>query len=235
MLSTSRIVKRNFKSTQTGIYKYSRALYSSNKHNTNFDYHLDWLINKIFTRNFTLVRAVLALNVGLFLYSNLRPTKAGRHQVKHSTSFSEDNLRKKDYVNLLFSVVGSRRLDDVALETAVLLTIGQKLERIHGTPFVFKMFVFSTYLAIMSSLFWVNSKYAKNSRYLIIDDVNTEMDKPYMEKFMSAHAFSASLVYFYAFRFNKLAVLPIAALDLWYWGPYYSSGLLTGVAAGLIF
>jgi len=45
------------------------------------------------------------------------------------------------------------------------------------------------------------------------------------------------LLYFYLFKRPslRLAILPVLAADVYVWGPYYSSGAISGLAAGMIF
>lgn len=215
------------------VYKTISTHYSTKKHNTNFDYHLDWLIGKYFSLNLGLVKTFALVNAGLFLYCWLRPTEAGRYEVQDKTSFSKHNLINRDYTNLVCSLVGSRRLDDFLFDTAVLLTIGSKLEKSHGTPFIFKISIFALYIGALSSFFWIK-KCGENERYKL-SEPNDKKDKSFNDfKYMSGHNLSAAFLYFYLFKHFRYIVPVAAALDLYIWGPYYSSGLMTGLAFGLI-
>lgn len=218
---------------RNSVYKTVSTHYSTKKHNTNFDYHLDWLIKKYFSVNFGLVKSFALINAGLFFYCWLRPTEAGRYEAQDRTSFSKQNLINRDYLNLFCSLVGSRRIDDFLFDTAVLFTIGSKLEKIHGIPFIFKISLFSFYIGGLSSIFWIK-KCGENERYKL-EDPNQRKEKLYNDyKYMSGHNLTAALLYFYLFKYYR-ALVPVAALvDLSVWGPYYSSGLMTGLAFGII-
>jgi hypothetical protein len=182
------------------------------------------------------------LNVGLFLYANGTINFFKRDYVKfqklEGLAYSLKNLRNKDYTNLLFSQLGSYKIEDLILETGVLMTIGKKLENLHGSPFIFKMFVFSYYIGILSSIFWVKSNYAKRNRYYLEEPVGRDLGNPQTVgyKFMSQHTICMSFVYFYLLKTVKLRMFTplVLAGDMIIWGPYYGSGALTGLAAGMI-
>lgn len=214
----------------------SSFMYSTKKHNTNFDYNLDWLFNKLFTDHFTIVKSLLVLNAGIFLFSWLRPSEVGRYEAKSKVSFSTINMKNRDYSNLFCSMMGSRRVEDFVFDSTVLLTIGRYLEKTHGTPFIFKVFIFSFYLGFLNSVFWVNSKYARRERYVLNDPYQRE--KKYKElqevKFSSMHGFTMSLVYFYLFKRMRIMVLPALVADYVVWGPYYLTGVMNGLAWGII-
>jgi hypothetical protein len=62
------------------------------------------------------------------------------------------------------------------------------------------------------------------------------MDRPdaHQYRFQSGHGIASSLLYFYLIK-NRMAiyVLPVLAIDMMIWGPYYSSGFLSGFAFAL--
>jgi len=231
-------MKNNFKNffTNSQFYTKSKFRYSSKKHNTNFDYHLDWFINSLFTKNLTMTNILLAMNAGIFAYSWLNPTEEGRYVAQSNVSYSHNNLINRDYINLFASILGSRKPEDFIFDSAVLVGLGKFMERTYGSPFIFKVFIFSFYLGIMNSIFWVNSTYAKNSRYILNDPKKRleQQAESQTMKFSSMHGFTMSLVYFYLFKNMKIALLPVFIADYLVWGPYYSTGLLNGVAWGLI-
>jgi hypothetical protein len=227
-----------FKSLQKSnlLIKNQVKNYSSKKHNTNFDYHIDWFFNSLLLNKLSLTKAFLLINTGLFAYCWLKPTEEGRYRAQNGVSFSADNLRAKDTINMLGSLLGSRRIDDFLFDSAVLLTIGSKLEKMYGTPLIFKMSLFSLYLGILSTSFWINSEFSKNERYLLKDpkerDIKANDYKQY--KYMSQHSISMCLLYFYLFKFNRMLVLPVIAIDMYYWGLIYGNAALTGLAFGII-
>ncbi|MFO0515284.1 MAG: hypothetical protein ACK5YA_00360 [bacterium] len=214
---------------------FNHKSYSTKKHNTNFDYHIDWLYNKLFTNNLTIVKSLIGINAAIFLYSWLRPTEEGRYIAQSGVSFSPFDLRKREYTNLFLSLLGSRKVEDFAFDTAVLVTLGRQLEKIHGTPFMLKMFVFYFYIGILSSSFWAASTHSQRERYILkspsgknVLGLQNEM------KFSSMHGFTMSIVYFYLFKRMKLLILPVLVADYIIWGPYYMSGILNGLAWGMI-
>jgi len=208
--------------------------YTSKKHHTLFDTNIDWLINKLFTKNLTLSRFLFLLNTGLFLYCNARPTEKGRLIASQNVSYSEDNLKRHDYINLFATQMGDRRPEDFVFNSAVLLTLGSYLEKRHGTPFMFKMLVLSFYFGMLSSMFWVGSEHAKRDRYRLIDSNLEKRNDFYEMKYMSAHAMSMNLIYFFLFKRMKVAILPVFALDMCLYGPYFSNGFVTGVGLGAL-
>lgn len=209
--------------------------YSSKKHNTNWDYHVDWLINNILTNKLSLTKLLLGVNTAIFLYSWLKPSKQKRFEAQSGISFSPINASNRDYFSLFASLLGSRRIDDFVLDTAILATIGTTLEKTHGTPFIFKVFMVSFYMGMLSSMFWVDSDHAIRKRYILRDPLARDVQGEYdIVKFCSIHGFSMSLVYFFLYKRMKLLMLPVAAVDYCVWGPYYSNGLMNGLAWGMI-
>lgn len=223
-LRTTKFIKNQFKS------------YSTKKHNTNFDYHLDWIINSFLLNKMTLSRFFFLINTFLFGYCWLAPNQKTRYEHQNNVSFSEENLRAKDFLNLLMSQLGSRRADDYVIDSVVLLTIGHKLENMYGSPLIFKISIFSLYLGILSSSFWVKSEFSVNSRYALYDPLKRdESHKRYnIIKYMSQHSISMTLLYFYVFKVNKALILPLFLLDMYIWGPVYSNCVLTGLGFGVV-
>lgn len=219
------------------FFKCLSANISSRRYQTRFDSHIDWLKGLLLSKHITLATIFAGLNVSLFLYVNLRYNKEKRWLALSGVSYSNQSMKNREYIPLFASLLGSYRLDDLVFETAVLLTLGNKLERLHGSPFMFKLWFFSFAIGILSSLWWVRSNYAKRNRYFREEPLGREYGnkKAIDYRFMSTHGFVMSIVYFYLIKSaNKKLVLPILALDLAIWGPYYLSGLLTGTAFGLI-
>ena len=210
--------------------------YSSKKHNTNFDYNLDWIINSYLTNNRTLTNIFLVLNTGFFAYCWLRPSESGRFQAQDNLSVSAHNINRKDYINVFASAFVDRKVDDFIFHTALLFTIGKKLEKMHGTPFIFKLSLFSFYIGILTHCFWINYKPSRNERYLLKDPRDKEhpeyADNKY--KYGSNHSISMAMAYFFLYRYYKLLILPVFVADMYYWGPMESSAFLTGIAAGII-
>jgi len=209
---------------------------ASRRFNTLFDINFDNLSKMILPYGIKITSFLALLNVGLFLYANIKSKRRNREKLE-GVSYSVQNLRNKDYIPLFVSLLGSYRLDDLVLETGILLTIGRTLESNHGSPFIFKMFMFSFYIGLLSSMFWVQSNYAKRDRYFV--KVPHERDQGLKEslqyRFMSQHNFSMSLVYYALFKTQfKLLIPMIFIADFYVWGPYYLSGPLTGLAAGMI-
>jgi hypothetical protein len=233
----------NFLALQNQLKK--KILINTNKHfvstsrfHTNFDNNLNWLKTLILGNKISIAKFFAIVNFAFFLYTNFRYKKEKRVQAIQGVSYSLQNLKNKDYIPLFASLLGSYRLDDLVLETGILLTIGQKLERLHGSPFVFKMFLFSFYIGFLSSLFFVKTDFYKNSRYRVEDPLKRNYGAPenVEYRYMSAHGFSMSLLYFYLFKTKGMImwIPPLLIADLFIWGPYYSSGALTGLAAGMI-
>ncbi len=221
------------------FFNISKRLISSKRHHTNFDIKLNHFTRYYNFKNLSLSRIFALINTGLFLYVNFRLTKGGQWLGLEGVSYSVDNHEKRDYIPLLASLLGSKRVDDLVLETGILATVGHSLETLYGKPFFVKLFIFSFYMGLMSSMYWVDSNLAKNQRYAsgnpfhrMTNDANKQEFR-----FMSAHGLSMSMLYFYLFKKPslRLAIFPILALDLYVWGPYYSSGAISGIAAGMIF
>jgi hypothetical protein len=219
------------------FYKFTHRFVSSNRHHTRFDIHLDWLTSFASHKSISLARIFAMLNLGLFLYVNFRPTAEGRFQALHNLSHSLSNQQFKEYVSLFTSQMGARRLDDMLIEIGLLWTLGHYLEKLHGRPFMVKMFLFSFYIGFISSLFWVRRDITKRERYAAeyngLRYIKKNADNDY--KYMSQHGLVMSLVYFYMFKNSmRSLMIPLVLFDLYLWGPYYSTGILTGVAAGMI-
>jgi hypothetical protein len=221
---------------EKNFYKFQRFFVSSNRHHTRFDLQINWLTKYANKPGISLARGFALINLALFLYVNFRLYSEGRFNAKHRVSYSIINLQNKEYIPLFASLLGSYRVEDLALETGLLWTIGHRLEKLHGRPFVFKLFIFTLYFGMMSSLFWIRRDSAKRERY---NSKPTEMryvsnDSDY--KFMSQHNFAMSILYFYLFKnpAMRMWIVPILGADLLVWGPYYSAGAMTGLAAGMI-
>lgn len=218
----------------------SKRLISSKRHHTNFDIKLNHLTSVFGSKGLSFSRLFALINAGLFLYVNFRLTKGGQWLGLEGVSYSVDNHEKRDYTPLLASLLGSRRVDDLVLETGILATVGHSLETLYGRPFFVKLFIFTYYIGLMSSLYWVDSNAAKRERYRYLEGnpfhrmTNDSNKQEY--RFMSAHGLAMSMLYFYMFKKPalRLAILPVLAADLYIWGPYYSSGAISGLAAGMI-
>jgi hypothetical protein len=230
--------KGNYYHLNNNFYKMTRRFVSSNRNHTRFDLQLDWLTSFASHKSISIARLFAMLNLGLFLYVNFRPSSEGRFLALHNLSHSLQNQQFKEYVSIFTSQMGARRLDDMLIETGVLWTLGHYLEKLHGRPFMVKMFLFSFYIGFLSSLFWVRRDVTKRERYAAeysngMRYVRKNPDNEY--KYMSQHGLAMSLVYFYMFKngFRSL-MIPMMLIDLYVWGPYYSTGILTGVAAGMI-
>lgn len=224
---------------QINFYNIPKRSISSNRFHTNFDIRMNRATDIFKSKHFSFSRAFALLNAGLFLYVNFRLTNQGTWLGLEGVSFSLDNHQRRDYIPLLASLLGSRRPDDLIFETGVLATIGHSIETFYGRPFFLKMFLFTYYLGIMSSMYFIDNPITKMDRYRVSDPFNRRsFDNEKQEyRFMSSHGFAMSLVYFYLFRNSVLrkAILPIFALDVYFYSPYYSFGFLSGVAAGMIF
>jgi hypothetical protein len=211
---------------------------SSKRHQTYFDINIDWLKNLIISPRLTFTQFLAIINIGLFLYANFRYNKRKKGLALSGVSYSKESMRSREYIPLFASLLGSRRIDDVLLDTGILLTLGHTLEKLHGTPFIFKLWIYTFYIGILSSIWWVSSNHSKRYRYLVHDPFKTnyEKEQPVGYRFMSSHGFTMSIIYFYLMRNRnlRLLVIPVIAADLAIWGPYYSSGILTGLASALI-
>jgi len=231
--------KRNYNNRSLNLLNFSKKFITSKRHHTNFDMKLDYFTSFFKSKSLSFSRLFALLNAGLFLYVNFRLTKEGKWLGLEGVSYSVDNLQKRDYIPLLASLLGSRRVDDLLLETGILATVGHSLETFYGRPFFIKFFVFTYYIGLMSSLYWVNSNYAKNERYHYLSNPFHRLpsDSNKQEyRFMSGHGLAMSLLYFHLFKKPtlRLAILPVLAIDLYIWGPYYSAGAISGIAAGMI-
>jgi hypothetical protein len=223
---------------KTNFYKLSKRYVSSNRHHTRFDIHLDWLTSFASHRSISLARTFALINLGLFAYVNLRSSWESRFTAIDSLSHSLSNQQFKEYVSLFTSQMGSRRIDDMVIETGILWTLGHYLEKLHSRPFMVKMFLFTFYIGFLNSLFWVRRDKISADRYAIEHPTGMRyvpkngMTEP---KYMSQHGLAMSLVYFSLFKMGfRFMILPIAVADLYIWGPYYNTGILTGLAAGMI-
>jgi hypothetical protein len=216
----------------------NRQFVSSTRFHTNFDENINWIKSLVLGNKLSIAKFFAIVNFAFFLYTNFRYKKEKRVQAIQGVSYSLSNLRNKDYIPLFASLLGSYRLDDLVLETGILLTIGNKLEKLHGSPLIFKMFLFSFYIGFLSSLFFVKTDFYKNNRYRIEDPLKRDLGAPdFVEyRYMSAHGFSMSLLYLYLFKTKGkiMYIPPLLLADMYIWGPYYSSGALTGLAAGMI-
>jgi hypothetical protein len=224
---------------QNGFLKNSgKRLIASRRHNTYFDIQVDWYMKFAGSKHMSFSRFLAIINIGLFLYANVRYGWQNRWKALEEVSYSFRNFQNKDYSNIVSSLLGSYKPEDLALETGILLTVGHSMERLYGRPFMFKMFIFSFYIGYLSSLYWVRSNLAKRERYHVEEPLQRDYGTPNSQnyRFMSAHGFCMSLVYFAMFKNPKLRmlILPVVAADLYIWGPYYSPGALTGIAAGMI-
>ena len=227
-------------SRNNNLFNYNKKTIANKRHHTNFDIKVSETTN-IFKNNRALSfsRLFALINAGLFLYVNIRLTDKGTWLGLEGVSYSLDNHQKRDYVPLFASLMGSRRPDDLILETSVLATIGHSIETLYGRPFFLKMFLFTMYTGVMSSLYLVDNEQVKLNRFRVTNPYDRRaFDNEKQEyRFMSSHGFAMSLVYFYMFK-NKalrMAILPVAVADVYLFSPYYSYGILSGLAAGLIF
>lgn len=231
----TKILKKNL---NLNFFKTEKKFNSTNRYQSNFDFQLDWFSKFLGSGNMSVSRGFALLNLGLFIYVNARISKYGQWKSLEGVSYSLHNFKNKDYTPLFLNNLGSRRVDDLILETGILATLGHSLETLYGRPFILKLFFFAYYIGMMSSLFWVNNNLSKRDRFLVDNPRNKEFGTPqeYNYRFMSGHGFAMSLAYFYLFKSKTLryTILPLLAIDLYIWGPYYSPGALTGIAAGAI-
>ena len=220
------------------LFNTTKRLIASKRHNTNFDIQLNWYLKFMTSKNISFSRLLVIVNVSLFIYANFRYGWENRWKALEGVSYSYRSMMNKDYSSIFTSLMGSYKIEDLALETGILLTVGQKLEKLYGRPFMFKMFIFSFYIGYLSSLWWVRSNHAKRERYFVEEPLHRDNGTPQTigYRYMSSHGFCMSLVYFTMFKNPKLRllILPVVAADLYVWGPYYSPGMLTGIAAGMI-
>jgi hypothetical protein len=216
------------------LQKYS---VSSKRQQTNFDIHADWYKNLLLGKKLSIARFLALVNFTIFLYVNFRVSDVTRYRALEGVSYSLINYKNKDYIPLFASVLGSYRIEDLIIETGILLTLGHKLEKLHGSSFMFKMFIFSYYMAWLSSLFFITKPIARRDRYYEEHPQKKDLGTPnsVQYKFLSQHSTAMSLVYFFMFKNSmKKFIIPLFALDLLIWGPMYSPGALTGIAAGMI-
>lgn len=234
--------KRLFNQNQNksnNLFSFQKKTIANKRFHTNFDIKLNYLTDFFRSKNMSFSRIFALLNAGLFLYVNIRMSNQGSWLGLEGVSFSLDNQQRRDYIPLFASLLGSRRPEDLVFETATLATVGHSIETFYGRPFFLKMFLFTYYLGILSSLYFIDSEACKLNRYRVTDPFNRRpFDNQKQEyRFMSSHGFVMSLIYFYMFknRAMRMAILPVFAADLYFFSPYYSYGLLSGVAAGMIF
>lgn len=216
----------------------SKKLIASKRHNTYFDIQVDWFMKFLISKKMTFCGFLAAINVSLFIYANFRYGWESRWKAIEGVSYSLHTLKMKDYTNIFTSQLGSYRIDDLILETGILFSLGHNLEKLYGRPFMFKLFVFSFYIGFLSSLYWVRLNSAKRKRYHVEEPYERNVGRPetFNNRYMSSHTFCMSIVYFYLYKHPvyRYMILPILATDLYIWGPYYSSGALTGLAAAII-
>jgi hypothetical protein len=216
----------------------SRKFLATKRHNTFFDMQVDWFMKFFTSKRISFSRALALLNLSLFLYANVRYGWENRWKAIEGLSYSLRNFKMKDYTTIFTSQLGSYRLDDLVLETGILATLGHSMETLYGRPFMFKMLIFSFYIGYLSSLFWVRSNWAKRDRYYVEEPYKRDYGQTQGNnyRYMSGHNFCMSLVYFYLYKnpAYRMLILPILGADMYVWGPYYSAGALTGIAAGAI-
>ncbi len=215
-----------------------RNFISNKRLNTLFDINVDFIAKSIMPFGIKISSFLVALNVGLFCYANFKSLRSKEYLNLEGVSYSVINLKNKDYIPLFASLMGSYRIEDLILESGVLLTVGKSLEIGYGASFMFKMTAFSFYIGLLSSMFWVGSNYAKRSRYMVDVPKGRDVGSPeaVQHKFMSQHGLAMSFVYFSMYKNAqfRMAIPLVLLADMYLWGPYYSSGALTGIAAGMI-
>jgi hypothetical protein len=220
------------------LTKISFKSIADKRHHTNFDIKVDWLAKFVISKHISLSRILALVNLGLFLYVNFRINREKSWIALSGVSYSFKNFKDKDYTTLFVSQLGSYRIDDFVIDTGILATIGHGLEKLHGTPFFFKLFIFTYYIGLLSSMFWVSKDVAKMERYHLKEPYERSYGIPDARefRFMSSHGISMALVYFYLFKKPALRylIIPTMLVDLYIWGPYFSQGILSGIAAGMI-
>lgn len=226
----------NKQGNQKLFYSLQKRCVSNNRHNSYFDIHLDWLKGFFISKRLSFSRCLFVVNVGIFIYSNLRLSSSNKWLTIHNLAYSYEALKRREYTNLVTSQMGSARVDDFILESSVLLGIGHKLELLYGSPLIIKLFLFSLYIGFLSSMFFVTSNHSKKSRFHYEDPLNRNSFAKQANEYnyLSQHGLAMSFVYFYLFKNFKLLILPVLGADLYFWGPYYSNGPLTGLAAGIL-
>jgi hypothetical protein len=231
--------KKSSQKTNNSLFKFQKKTIANKRFHTNFDIKFNDFTKIFKSKHLSFARIFALINAGLFIFVNIRLTNKGTWLGLEGVSYSLDNHQRRDYIPLFASLLGSRRVDDLLLETATLATIGHSIETLYGRPLFLKMFLFTYYVGILSSLYFIDNPATKLNRYRVTDPFNRRpFDNEKQEyRFMSSHGFTMSLLYFYMFKNRNLrmAILPLFAADLYFYSPYYSYGLLSGVAAGMIF
>jgi hypothetical protein len=230
---------KNLKNNREKLFSnFPKKFLATKRHNTFFDIQVDWFMKFFTSKRISFSRVLALVNLSLFLYANVRYGWENRWKAIEGVSYSFRNFKMKDYSTIFTSQFGSYRLDDLVLETGILATLGHSLETLYGRPFIFKMLIFSFYIGYLSSLFWIRSNLAKRERYYVEEPYKRDIGEPQVNnyRYMSGHNFCMTLVYFYLYKnpVYRIMILPIFAVDMYVWGPYYSAGALTGLAAGAI-
>lgn len=89
----------------------------------NFDVKLNKFL-KTAVPGKSIVVFLAGVNVVFFLYSNVRLSRSKRYESTSGVSYSLQTFRERDLLPLFSSLLGSRNIEDLALETGVLLTLG---------------------------------------------------------------------------------------------------------------
>lgn len=224
---------------QRSLINTQKKFISNNRNHNNFDIHLDWYSKFLGSKHISVARTFAVVNFAIFLYVNFRYRQDKKWLALDGISYSEAAHRQKDWIPLFVNNMGARRIDDLIIETGILAFLGHNMEKMHGRPFIIKMFLLTYYLGLMSSFFWVKRTAAKRDRYLVDIPPRYVYDKDPKptHMFLSQHGFAMSLVYFTMFRQRSLRmlILPLLAADLYIWGPYYSPGALLGLGAAMVY
>jgi len=105
------------------FYKNTNYKISTKEHKNNFDVMLHkWLHAVIPGRSLALVLA--GINCGFFLWCNLSTKPYKRWEAFKNKSFSIESYKNREYINFLLSPFLSRRIDDLAFDVGILLTLG---------------------------------------------------------------------------------------------------------------
>jgi hypothetical protein len=215
------------------LYNKSHFKISTKEHKNNFDEILRKYVLGLFPGK-SVALSLAGMNLAFWFWCNASTKKEKRWDAFEKYSYSKESFKNRDYANLFLSPLVSRRVDDLIFDTGILITLGRALEKKHGLPFFFKLFLCTYYIGILTSVFFVDRDIAKRERYHFPNPMQTTIiGKDYY--YMSSHGISSSVLYFFLYK-NKLsmAILPLMAVDLYIWGPYFSSGMLAGVAFGAI-
>ena len=105
------------------FYNLNKKKISSKEFPSNFDSQMNWILRGIIPGK-SMAYALAGLNITIFLYSNLRTSSKSGYEAINGVSFSMQNLKSRDYIPLVMSLLGSRRIEDVLLESGLLLTVG---------------------------------------------------------------------------------------------------------------